>query len=121
MAQRDSIADKGKTGYRLFHQEVVNLRSAFGRKHQGDIKIDEALAHRRSSEGKHLIDTQEMRIDEDHLNELFEDFIPILKKHQSLFDLEIQDLEQKKSILKDMPKHPINFRKMVEYQSTNYR
>jgi FdhE protein len=96
MAQDDVIADKGKTEYSLFHQEVVGLRSAFARKHQGDIKIDEALMHRRSSEGKHLIDTEAIRIDENHLNELFEDFIPILKKHQSLFDFQIQDLEEKK-------------------------
>ena len=96
MAQDDGIADKGKTEYSLFHQEVVGLRSAFGRKHQGDIKIDEALTHRRSSEGKHLVDKAAIRINENHLNELFEDFIPILKKHQSLFDFEIQDLEQRK-------------------------
>lgn len=97
MAEKESTADKGKTGYSQFHREVGGLRSAFKRKYQGDINIDEELVRRRSGEGKHLIDTEAMRIDESHLNELFEDFVPILKKHQALFDFTIQDLGQKKA------------------------
>ncbi len=96
MVEKESVADRGKTPYSQFHQEVAGLRSAFGRKHQGDISIDEELMRRRSSQGKHLIDTEALPIDEYHLNQLLEDFISILNKHQTLLDLKIQDLEQKK-------------------------
>jgi FdhE protein len=72
------------------------VKSAFKGRHQNDIKIDEEITGKRSKEGKHLIDTEKIEIDEKLSNELFQDFFPILKKYETFNNLEIQDLEQKK-------------------------
>lgn len=93
---KKSINQKEKTLYLEFYQEIISARSAFKSKHQKDIKIDDESIKRRSKEGKHLIDREKIEIDEKLLNELFQDFFAVLKKHETFFDLEIEDLERKK-------------------------
>jgi formate dehydrogenase accessory protein FdhE len=96
MAGKEISGEKERARYSQFHQEVMGIRSAFKGKHHGDIKMDDEIIERRSREGKHLIDAEKIEINEKLLNELFQDFLPVLKKHETFFDLKIQDLEEKK-------------------------
>jgi FdhE protein len=93
---RETKDQKEKTPFMQFYQEIIATKSAFKSQHQKEIKDDEEIINQRLKEGKHLIDTGKIEIDEKLLNELFRNFIPVLRKYETFNDSEIHDLEQER-------------------------
>lgn len=96
MGAKKTTGENERTQYLQFYQEIITAMSAFNKKYQKDIKLDDEIIMKRLHKGQHLIDKEKIEIDEELLNELFQDFLPVLKKCEVFLDLEIQDLERKK-------------------------
>jgi FdhE protein len=80
-------------------QEMNKVKSAFRAKHQKNIEIVETEIQKQKNENKPLLDTQKLKIEEELLDRLYQDFSPILATYEVFDQEEIKKFSNNKENL----------------------